>query len=135
MRIYIPTKSPADWKTLLAEPDKHWKTGHSAKALAFCWEEAKDFPSNIRKAFSEAPYPNLKDLVPLLAILEYQVPLPAGSRPSQTDLFVLAYSKDVFVTIVVEGKVEEALPKAKPRSVLAQVRSKLDRRTKVKGDD
>lgn len=107
-KIYIPTKGPKDWKALLAEPDKHWKTGYSAKAFAYCWEEAEGFPETVQKVFSEAPYPIFKGLAPLLAIPEYQVPLPGGSRPSQTDLFVLAHSDDGLVTIAVEGKVEEA---------------------------
>lgn len=41
--IYIPTTSPEDWRRLLAEPDKHWKRGYSARALACCWE-TEGFP-------------------------------------------------------------------------------------------
>jgi hypothetical protein len=33
-KIFIPANKPEDWKSLLAEPDKHWKTGYSAKTLA-----------------------------------------------------------------------------------------------------
>jgi hypothetical protein len=52
--------------------------------------------------------PLLGDLVPLLAVPEFKVPLPGGSRPSQTDIFVLARSSAGPVCIMVEGKVHES---------------------------
>ena len=107
-RIFIPTKSAEDWKALLAEPDKQWRTGYSAKALAQCWEEANGFPKSVQRVFSKAPYPPFKGILPLLILPEYQVPLPGGVRPSQSDIFVLARSNDALVSIAVEGKVEES---------------------------
>jgi len=106
-KVFIPSKSPRDWKGLLAEPDKQWKTGYSAKALAYCWEEAKGFPKSVQKVFSQASYPLFKGMIPLLVLPEYQVPLPGGARPSQNDIFVLAHSNEGLVTITVEGKVNE----------------------------
>lgn len=41
------------------------------------------------------------------AFPEHQVPLLGGSRPSQTDLFVVAQSPGELVSIAVEGKVRE----------------------------
>ena len=76
MKIYVLTRSPEDWKGLLAEPEKHWKTDYSAKALAYCREEAESFPESVREVFLKAPYPVFKGLVPLLAVPEYQVALP-----------------------------------------------------------
>ncbi|MFC1532808.1 DUF6946 family protein [Thermodesulfobacteriota bacterium] len=105
--IYIPTKSAEDWKDLLAEPEKQWKTGYSAKALAYCWQEAEGFPDSINKVFTETTYPIFKGITPLIILPEYQVPLLGGSRPSQSDIFVLAYSNEGLITIAVEGKVEE----------------------------
>ena len=81
-KIFIPANKPEDWKPLLAEPDKHWKTGYSAKALAYSWQEANGFP-------------------------EYKVSLPGGSRPSQNDIFILAKGDNQLVSIMVEGKVSE----------------------------
>ena len=107
IKFYIPTTGAEDWKHLLADPDKQWRTGYSAKALACCWEEARGFPNSVVKVFSEAGYPVFKKLLPLLALPEYQVPLPGGSRPSQNDIFILARSDIDFVTIAVEGKVNE----------------------------
>jgi len=32
-KIFIPANKPENWKPLLAEPNKHWKTGYSAKGF------------------------------------------------------------------------------------------------------
>ena len=53
-KIFIPTSKAEDWKGFLAEPDKQWRTGYSAKALAYCWEEANGFPNSVKKVFSHA---------------------------------------------------------------------------------
>jgi len=39
-KFYVPSKGLGFWKAFLAEPEKQWKTGYSARALAYCWEEA-----------------------------------------------------------------------------------------------
>jgi hypothetical protein len=36
----VPTRGPADWQAWLADPEKHWKDGRSAKMLAEAWEGA-----------------------------------------------------------------------------------------------
>jgi hypothetical protein len=106
--IYIPTSSPDDWRKFLAEPEKQWRSGHSAKELAECWEQSNGFPPEFQKLFSESENQALRELELLLAIPEYQVDLPGGRRPSQNDLFVLARAKNgQLVTITVEGKVAE----------------------------
>jgi len=108
-RIYIPTTSPDDWQQFLAEPDKQWRSGFSAKELAESWEHANDFPQTFKEVFSKTDNPALQDLELLLAIPEYQVDLPGGRRPSQNDLFVLARAEDgQLVSIMVEGKVAES---------------------------
>lgn len=101
-RIYIPTTSPEDWRRLLAEPDKHWKRGYSARALAYCWE-TEGFPEEIRQLLR----PHFPDIELLLALPEHKTPLPGGRRASQTDLFVLAKAGVQLVVIAVEGKVNE----------------------------
>jgi len=108
--IYIPTSSPEDWRHLLAEPEKQWRSGYSAKTLAECWEMSNGFPEELLDLFSRSTNPALNKLELLLAIPEYQVNLPGGRRPSQNDLFVLARASDgQMVTIMVEGKVAEPL--------------------------
>jgi len=52
-KIYIPSDSPDRWKDLLAEPEKQWKVGYSARALAYCWQEADGFPKSIVTTFQQ----------------------------------------------------------------------------------
>jgi len=107
-RILIPATSAADWQRLLAEPEKQWRTGYSAKALAHCWQNADDFPASVRAVLDSSPFPRFHALTMLLGLPEHQVPLPGGSRPSQTDLFVLAKATTgELVSVAVEGKVAE----------------------------
>jgi hypothetical protein len=104
-RIFVPSKGPDDWRSLLADPDKHWARGYSARTLAHCWEEAEGFPPEIRRVLSQ--HPALDPLEPLLIFPEWKVSLAGGSRPSQNDIWVLARSQNGLVSIAVEGKVEE----------------------------
>ena len=43
-KIYTPSAGPRDWKALLADPEKHWARGYSARSLAHCWEDTHGFP-------------------------------------------------------------------------------------------
>ena len=106
-KIFIPTRKPEDWKSFLAEPDKQWKTGYSAKALAYCWQEASDFPECVRKVFKKSGIELFQNIELLLAFPEYKVVLPGGARPSQNDIFVLAGGNNQLVSITIEGKVSE----------------------------
>ncbi len=106
--IYVATNGVEDWQALLADPIKHWKTGHSAKALAHCWEDATGFPSEIQELFELSQLTCFKDLQPLLTIPEHKVPLPGGNTQSQNDAFVLARSASNLISISIEGKVSES---------------------------
>ena len=111
-RFYIPANGPEDWRSLLADPDKHWKTGYSAKTLAYCWMEANGFPRSVRKVFRDSGIPLFHDIELLLAIPEYRVPLvPYRAHPAQNDIFILAKGNDQLITITVEGKVDESFDK------------------------
>ncbi len=110
-KIYIPATKPEDWKKLLAEPDKHWKQGYSASSLAYCWHETDGFPSCIKKVFSKSDVSLFHNIDLLIAIPEFQVPLPGGSAPSQNDVFVLAKGNGELISITVEGKVSEPFDK------------------------
>jgi hypothetical protein len=105
--IFIASNGPDDWRGLLADPEKHWRTGYSAKALAYCWEEDDGFPTQVALLFSDSGIPTFQSIELLLAIPEHQVPLPGGGRPSQNDLFALASCRDGLISIMVEGKVSE----------------------------
>jgi hypothetical protein len=103
-KFYIPTTGPADWQRFLADPDKQWRTGFSAKTLAYCWESANGLPSEVASMLQ--PYGDHVEL--LLAIPEHKVPLPGASRgESQNDVFALARAGDLTFAIMVEGKVRE----------------------------
>ena len=106
-KFFIPSGGPEAWKNFLVEPEKQWKTGFSAKSLAYCWEEAKSFPKEVRSALEGSGVSTFRSLELLLALPEHQVPLPGGHRPSQNDIFVLGRASDGLVAIAVEGKVDE----------------------------
>ena len=106
-RFFVPMRGLEDWRMLLADPEKQWRTGFSAKALAHCWEAAGGFPPEIRSLFSRSECHKFVDIEFLLAIPEHQVALPGGARPSQNDLFVLAKAQGQLIAIMVEGKVSE----------------------------
>jgi hypothetical protein len=104
-KFYVSTKGVSSWQSLLADPVKHWKTGYSAKALAYCWEEAQGFPEEIINLFSDTEFEGSEFL---LGVPEHQVPLPGGSTKSQNDVFVLAKNGEGLISIAVEGKVSES---------------------------
>ncbi len=109
-RFYIPSKGPESWKEFLAEPDKHWKTGYSARSLAYCWEEAQGFPQSVVDVFQSSPFELFHSIEFILGVPEHKVDLPPkGGRPSQNDIFVLGKSGNQLVSITVEGKVNETL--------------------------
>lgn len=105
-KILIPTTSPEDWKGLLAEPEKQWKSGYSARSLAHCWENADGFPPEIKDVLTQVP--SLEGIRPLLILPEWKVPLPGGSTESQNDVWVLAKRESGLISIAIEGKVEES---------------------------
>lgn len=107
--FYIPSEGSDSWKDFLAEPDKQWKKGYSARALAYCWEEAQGFPKSVRKVFKNCPFKQFHTIEFVLGIPEHKVYLPPKSgHPSQNDLFVLGRSQGKLVSICVEGKVSES---------------------------
>ena len=92
-RIYVPTSVAADWSRLLARPDRHWKPGFSAMSVAQSWESASGaLPPEISALLDSSPDTALHGAGLVLAIPEYQVELPGGSRPTQTDVFALVRS-------------------------------------------
>lgn len=110
-RIYVPAIGLNDWQRLLAEPDKHWRTGYSAKSLAYCWMEADGFPAEVRNALEASSEPSLHGLELLFGAPEHEVPLPGGRKPSQNDIWVLARGANGLVSVAVEGKVAEPFDK------------------------
>jgi hypothetical protein len=111
--LYVPTSSVEDWRRLLADPEKQWRTGFSARALAYAWESANGFPPEIQALFARSSNPAFHGVELLLAIPEHKVLLPPyGRHPSQNDLFALARDHDGhLIALTVEGKVSESFDK------------------------
>jgi hypothetical protein len=107
--FYIPASGVEDWRRLLADPDKHWRTGYSARALAHCWEAAGGFPPEVQELFTHSGNPAFRRMELLLAFPEHKVVMPpSGGHPSQNDLFALARDRDGrLAALTVEGKVSE----------------------------
>ena len=107
--FFVPALSAEDWKTLLAKPDKHWRTGYSAKSLAYCWHSAVGrFPNSVQKVFKSSGNNTFQNIKMLMAFPEYKTFLPpVRGRPSQSDIFILARGDSDLVSIVVEGKALE----------------------------
>ena len=105
--FYLPSRSPEDWRGCLADPQKQWKKGYSARALAYCWESSDGFPKEVL-AVLNAPESTLAGIEPLIALPEHKVKLPGGSAASQSDIWILARYRDGLVSMAVEGKVEES---------------------------
>lgn len=76
--------------------------------VAQAWEHHGDcLPPEVARVLGESGQEAFKNLELLLAVPEYQVALPGGSRSSQTDVFALAGNDAGLVAIAVEGKVDE----------------------------
>jgi Domain of unknown function (DUF6946) len=111
--IYVPISSPEEWKNLLVEPEKQWRTGYSARTLAHCWLASDGIPAELVSLFATSEVPALRRIEPLIVFPEHQVVLPpSAGHPSQNDVFVLAKADDgALVSMTVEGKVSESLDK------------------------
>jgi hypothetical protein len=103
--IVIPTDGVEDWQARLADPEKHWRGLFSA-LTRHATEASPGLPPEVTALFdSKEAFAGIELL---LGIPEHKVPLPGGSRPSQTDLWVLARTAGDLVSIAVEGKVRES---------------------------
>lgn len=100
-KIYVPTLGPQSWQALLADPEKQWKSGYSARTIAHCWEAAHGLPPEVGALFGD-------DAELLIATPEHKVSLRDAGRDSQTDVFALVKSKGRTIAVAVEGKVNES---------------------------
>jgi hypothetical protein len=73
-KMYLPTVGPQDWQKLLADPEKQWRTGYSARTIAYAWEAAKGhFPPEVERIFPEAGDERVGNLEILLEFPEWKV--------------------------------------------------------------
>src|SRR5437868_1331264 len=100
-KFYVPSSGPPSWQALLAEPDRQWKTGYSARTLAHSWEAANGLPLEIGELFGD-------DAELLIAIPEHKVSLGDAGRESQSDVFAIIKAGGRTIAVTVEGKVNES---------------------------
>ncbi|MBU1417832.1 MAG: hypothetical protein KKI15_05055 [Proteobacteria bacterium] len=124
-KIFIPSTGPNDWKPFLADSEKHWVRGRSARSLAHSWEDCEGFPYEIKNTLQQAS--SLADIEALLVFPEWKVPLPGGNRASQNDVWVLAKCSTGLVSIAIEGKVEESFDKKLSEWLVGASPGKLER--------
>ncbi len=106
-QIFVPTTGPANWQALLADPVRHWRTGYSARSVAYAWEEAAGLPPEIAALLASHEHFSQETPELLAAFPEWKVPLPGGSRESQNDVFALVRTGATTLAVAVEGKVSE----------------------------
>lgn len=106
-KILMPSPGPDAWKQFLADPEKQWRTGYSARTLAHCWEAADGLPEEVATLFASNLSLGGEEPELLMAIPEHKVPLPGGRKESQNDVFALVRAGDRTVSVAVEGKVDE----------------------------
>lgn len=102
--ILVPSVGVSDWQKRLADPEKHWERGFSARSMAHAWEAEKGWPREIAAILSAA----FGECEPLIIVPEWQTPLPGGNRNSQSDAFLLARHATGLVAAAIEGKVNES---------------------------
>lgn len=105
MTIVVPSQGVESWRRLLADPEKHWAKGYSARTLAHCWEDTSGFPREVAQLLAQ--HPTLRSAIPLLILPEWKVALPGRGRASQNDVWVLARADAGLVSLAIEGKVNE----------------------------
>lgn len=104
MKYFGLLENMEDWRRFLADPVKHWKDECSAKELARAWANCDRFPRKVERILSQSGL----ELTPLFGFPEYKIALTGGTRPSQTDLYVLAQdSEGELFPVMVEGKAKE----------------------------
>jgi hypothetical protein len=103
-KVLIPSHGPSDWQQFLAQPERQWVTGYSARTIAHSWEAQADWPPEVASIICKVLGPTSL----LLAIPEHKTPLPGGQRESQSDVFALGRHNNGLVACTIEGKVNEA---------------------------
>jgi len=107
-RIFVPTETGAEWQRLLAKPKLQWKMGASAMTAAACWEAAAGaLPPEIALSLESSREPLLLGQRLLLALPEWQVPLPGGITTSNTDVLAICRNDLGLCILGVEAKVLE----------------------------
>jgi hypothetical protein len=107
--VYVPSRGPEDWQRFLADPEKQWRRGFSARTAAYSWESANGLPPEIEALFVTSGVEEFQKVDLLIAIPEHRVSLPPiQGHPSQNDVFALAKAATgQLIALAVEAKVAE----------------------------
>ena len=107
-RVFVPTQTGTDWQRLLAKPKTHWQPKASAMTCAASWESAADsLPPEISTLLDSSRDRLLMHQRLLVAIPEWQVPLPGGTTNSSTDVLAVCRNELGLCILGVEAKVLE----------------------------
>lgn len=85
-RIYVSSTSADDWQRQLKDPVKHWRTGCSARTLAYSWHTAKGWPPEIQRVFASSQELSLRNIEPLLVIPEKITPVAGKGEAPHSDV-------------------------------------------------
>jgi hypothetical protein len=108
-RLYVESDGTCSWRARLAEPSLHWKRQASAMELAVSWELAARKPRGLPNAVERVldTHPATRGARLLFGVPEHLVPLPGGSRASQTDLWAVLRADQGWISLAVEAKARE----------------------------
>jgi hypothetical protein len=108
-RLLVPTNGTADWRRLLAGPEKQWKRGRSALQTAVAWEHASRSARGLTPALAAVldAEPYFAGCSLALGVPEHQVALDGGGHPSQPDLWAPLTTGDGLVSVAIEAKAGE----------------------------
>ena len=97
--VFEGVKTLRDWADRLARGDVHWRVGHSARALALSWTEARGVPPEVSSALAD-----FAGLTLVRALVEHPVSVGGVGGRSKTDIMAIARSGSGTVVMAVEGK-------------------------------
>ena len=108
-RIFLPSLGTSNWRSFIADPFVHWRRGKSAWELAVSWEiaakTASGMPTELVSALNSNPDLIGADL--LFAVPEHRVSLDDYRRPSQSDLWVVLWTRKGYISVTIEAKAGE----------------------------
>lgn len=112
-RLFSEGLGPAVWRAGLADPQRHWKRGRSARELAVSWEAQRISPTGLPPEIAStlARHPAFANPSLLFGAIEHCVVLDEPSRPSQNDLWAILLTDNGQVSMAVEGKAGEEFDK------------------------
>ena len=109
-RLFVPTMGPSDWRRLLADPIKQWRSEKSAYEAAVAWEAARKSPRGLPPDIASVldSEEEFRGASLVIGIPEHQVDLEGGGHASQTDLWALLTAPIGMVSTAIEAKAGEA---------------------------